>query len=242
MIIDSSRQWRNIGKITGHDIFLWYSDTGFDSRSFYNYCSYLYFNLINGGWLVRVFRLLLIFCYLGFFLMSCSGGSDDGGTRGGGGETQAAAADNSDDVASPSNIWLDAWEFACSDNWETRDNAVGLVAYSGPGSCSTTFPGEAGNYNLTLSAVSEFDGESLYRVSINGVTIQEGAYSLSSPLGCDCPLDQWREVCPDQVEYISLGKQFLNPGDVIEFWGDDVYPCGEHGAYAKWLGIQADKI
>ena len=201
---------------------------------------------------MRTFRSLLALFFLGFFLTSCGGGSDDGGSTGGSGETQAAASADSaeagktgatsNEIVSSSNIWLDAYDFDCSDNWQTRDNAVGLVAYSGSGSCSIKFPGESGNYNMTLSAVSEFDGESLYKVSINGVTINEGSYPLSSSLGCDCPKDQWREVCPDQVEYIALGKQSLNPGDVIEFWGDDVYPCGDHGAYAKWLGIQADKI
>jgi hypothetical protein len=199
-------------------------------------------------------------CVLSLFFLSC-GDDDDGGTTGGSGEAQPAnvAEGASDDAAgspaaeaapaadtatvvSSNNIFLSAWDFNCDSNWSTRDNAVTLNPYSGPGTCSISFPGQAGTYNLTLSAVNEFDGKSLYRVSINGVSIGEGEYDLSSSLGCDCPLDNWREVCPDRTQYIGLGTHNLKPGDVIEFWGDDVYPCGEHGAYAKWLGIQADKI
>ena len=215
---------------------------------------------------MRIVRFLALISVLSFFVVSCS--DDDGGTTGGSGETAAAsgaessapaaetAADDPAESSPPaaeeapaaatvntsSNIFLSAWDFQCGSNWSNRDNAVGLNPYSGPGSCSISFPGQEGTYNLTLSAVNEFDGQSPYRVSINGVTIGEGEYDLSSPLGCDCPLDNWREVCPDRTQYIPLGSHNLKPGDVIEFWGDDVYPCGEHGSYAKWLGIQADRL
>jgi len=210
---------------------------------------------------VRTLRFIAFTCVLSLFLLSCGDDDDGGGTAGGSGETaeSLAAADSSsaDEAAAPveeaetlsepqvvnsNNIWLNAWDFDCGDNWSDRDGAVGLNPYTGPGSCTISFPGAEGTYNLTLSAVNEFDGKSLYRVSINGVTIGEGEYDLSSPLGCECPQDNWRQECPDRTQYIGLGKHNLKPGDVIEFWGDDVYPCGEHGAYAKWLGIQADKI
>ncbi len=206
---------------------------------------------------MRTVRFFVVMCLLSLFFLSCSDSDDDGGATGGSGEAppaavadasandSAAAADpaaGTATVVTSNNIFLSAWDFNCGGNWTTRDNAVGLNPYSGPGSCSISFPGQAGTYNMTLSAVNEFDGKSLYRVSINGVTIGEGEYDLSSSLGCDCPLDNWREVCPDRTQYIALGTHNLKPGDVIEFWGDDVYPCGEHGAYAKWLGIQADKI
>jgi hypothetical protein len=217
---------------------------------------------------VKTFRFIALACGLGLILLSCGGDDGDGGTTGGSGETQSTAAvDTATDeqasaandeqapaandeseaptevqVSSSNNIWLDAWDFNCGGNWADRDGALGLKPYAGPGSCSISFPGAAGTYNLTLTAVDEFDGRSPYRVSINGATIKEGTYDLSSPLGCECPLDNWRQVCPDRSQYIGLGRHNLKPGDVIEFWGDDVYPCGEHGAYAKWLGIQADKI
>lgn len=140
-----------------------------------------------------------------------------------------------------SQIWLDAYSFNCTSNWTNRDGPLGLAPYSGSGSCTKAFSGPPGNYKLVLSAGLEFDGKSPYRVSINGQTIKQGEYPLSSPLGCACPLDQWRSVCPDRSSNINLGTHTLNTGDVIEFWGDDVYPCGEHGAYAKWYGIKAIK-
>jgi hypothetical protein len=202
---------------------------------------------------VRTFRFFALMCILSLFFLSCGDDDDGGGTSGGSGEADSVVtAETASDESAPAaadaavstsnNIFLSAYDFNCGDNWSTRDNALALDPYTGPGSCTTSFNGQEGTYNLTLSAVNEFDGKSLYRVSINGVTIGEGEYDLSSSLGCDCPLDNWREVCPDRTQYIGLGAHNLKPGDVIEFWGDDVYPCGEHGAYAKWLGIQADKI
>ena len=206
---------------------------------------------------MRVFRFLLVVIFLGFFLVSCGGGGsdDDGGTTGGSGETNAAAAkedtsandeakeeepeEKQASVNSSSEIFLDAFDFKCSGNWEDRDGALGLAAYSGSGSCQESFPGEAGTYQLVLKAQTEYDGESPYKVSINGTQVAGGEFPLSSSQGCDCPHDNWREECPDRNEDINLGTFDLNPGDIIEFWGDDVYPCGSHGSYAKWHGIEA---
>lgn len=196
---------------------------------------------------------------VGFFVIACSSGSsDDGGTTGGSGSVDTPEAESGDDSsveeaeetpdpppstppAASSDIWLDAYTFNCSSNWTNRDGPLGLAAYSGSGSCKKSFPGESGTYKLTLYAVTEFDGKSPYKVSINGSTIKEGAYPLSSPLGCDCPIDTWRTVCPDKSHNINLGTHTLNKGDTIGFWGDDVYPCGEHGSYTKWYGIRAIK-
>lgn len=220
---------------------------------------------------MRTFRFFVVVIVLGYFLVSCSDSSDDGGTTGGSGETQAAAAsqDNSAkddaqtddsnqqtststaattpaasapaDPVTANQIWLDAYTFNCSSNWTNRDGPLGLAPYSGSGECTKSFSGPPGDYQLVLSTVIEFDGKSPYRVSINGQTIKEGEYPLSSPLGCACPLDQWRTVCPDRGYNINLGTHTLNTGDSIGFWGDDVYPCGEHGSYAKWYGIKAIK-
>lgn len=184
-------------------------------------------------------RFMALAIVAGLFLCSCGDDHDDGGTAGGSGDAESTVAANTNSITP--NIWLSASDFNCNDNWTERDGAIGLKAYSGPGTCTISFPGEEGTYNLTLSAIAEYDGKSLYRVSINGVIIGEGEYDLSSPLGCECPTDNWRQECPDRTQYIGFGKHNLKPGDVIEFWGDDVYPCGEHGAYAKWLGIQVDR-
>lgn len=163
--------------------------------------------------------------------------------------TTAKTTTNTPTVASPvtpassSDIFLDAYTFNCTSNWTNRDGPLGLVAYSGSGTCNKTFPGESGTYKLVLNAVTEFDGQSPYRVAINGSTIKEGTYPLSYPGLCetDCPLENWRSVCPDRSNNIDLGTHTINQGDTIEFWGDDVYPCGEHGSYAKWYGIRAIK-
>lgn len=199
----------------------------------------------------------MLIVFLGFLLTSCSGGSDDGGTTGGSGETQAAATkedssstvetaeeesqEESASVVSSSEIFVDAFDFNCSSNWGDRDGALGIKAYTGSGTCQTAFPGEAGTYQLVLKAVTEYDGKSPYKFSINGTQVANGEYPLSSPLGCDCPHDDWREVCPDRDRDIDLGTYSLNPGDILELWGDDVYPCGSHGSYTKWRGIEANR-
>jgi hypothetical protein len=200
----------------------------------------------------------MVMMFLGFFLTSCGGGSDSddsGGTAGGSGETQTAAAQEDSSAAeeeaseeaaqqtapvvSSGNIFLDAFDWRCSSNWGNRDGALGIEAYTGSGTCQQAFPGAPGTYQLVLKAVTEFDGESPYKFSINGTQVANGEYPLSSPLGCDCPKENWREVCPDRDRDIDLGTFTLNTGDVLEFWGQDVYPCGGHGSYTKWRGIEA---
>jgi hypothetical protein len=207
---------------------------------------------------VRIFRFLVIAVFLLFFFNSCGGGSDSddsGGTTGGSGETKTAAVqedssaseeeskeepkEETTPVVSSANIVLDAFGFNCSSNWGNRDGALGIKAYTGSGTCRKSFPGEPGTYQLVLKAVTEFDGESPYKFSINGTQVANGEYPLSSPLGCDCPKEDWREVCPDRDRDIDLGTYTLNTGDILELWGDDVYPCGGHGAYTKWRGIEA---
>ena len=196
-----------------------------------------------------MFRILTILIVLGFFLVSCGGGGDDGGSSGGSGEAQPTSesenpqSEDTGEVVNPSTssseVWLDAYTFSCTSNWTNREGPLGLEAYSGSGNCVKSFPGTSGTYQLVLKAVTEYDGEPPYRVSLNGTTIQEGTYPLSSDLGCNCPSDSWRTVCPDKTEDIDLGTHTINTGDTIEFYGDDVYPCGGHGAYAKWYGIMA---
>jgi hypothetical protein len=265
MRLEYSFVFRKIGKIAGHAIFLWYSDTGFSLRSFYNHCSHLGSYTINGGTKVRALRFLALLFVMGFFIISCSDSDDDSGTAGGSGEVNKSAAvkdsannepasTESDDTAaqeepsqpaapvSSSEIWMDASsDWNCGGNWTERDGALGLVAYSGNDSCSISFPGESGSYQLVLTAQTEFDGQSPYSVSINGQTVASGDFPWSSSLKCDCPKEDWRSVCPDKNTDIDLGTHNLNPGDVIEFWGADDYPCGSHGSYAKWHGITAYK-
>lgn len=203
-------------------------------------------------------KFLAALLVLGFFFISCSGGgSDDGGTTGGSGETSSTAAkddsstkddskeepkEESDVVNTSSEIWLDAFNWNCTGNWGDRDGALGIQAYQGSGSCTIGFPGETGTYKLILKAQTEYDGKSPYQLFINGNQVAGGEYPLSSNLGCDCPHEDWRSVCPDRNTDIDLGTHTINNGDTLKFWGDDVYPCGSHGAYTKWHGITAIKM
>lgn len=210
---------------------------------------------------MKALKLLAVLFVFGFFFISCSGGSsDDGGTTGGSGETSATTAtedSSTKDVAqeetkeetkeetavvnTSSEIWLDAFDFNCTGNWGDRDGALGILAYQGSGSCTMDFPGETGTYEFILKAQTEYDGRSPYKLFINGTQVAGGEYPLSSDLYCDCPHDNWREVCPDRNVDISLGTHTINNGATLKFWGDDVYPCGEHGSYTKWHGITAIK-
>lgn len=193
---------------------------------------------------MRTISFFMAFLAIGLVLTSCDGGSDDGSSTSGSGEvaatTTAPTTQTTDTTTSSKTasgkITLDAFDdFSCSGNWTDRDGALGLKAYSGSGSCSASFPGPPGRYRISVKVQTEYDGRSPYRVSINGQTIKEGEYSLSSSLHCDCPHDDWRSVCPDRSATIDCGTHSLNTGDNIGFWGDDVYPCGDdHGAYAKW--------
>ena len=50
---------------------------------------------------------------------------------------------------------------------------------------------------------------------------------------CGCSFDD----CPDRIVNLVVGIYEINTGDIIRYYGDDVYPCGEHGSYAKWQGL-----
>lgn len=171
---------------------------------------------------------------LSIAVVACGGGSD---TSSGEGQDSTNASSGATQAV---EIFLDAFrDFKCSSGWSDRNGALGRTAYSGSGTCTGSFPGETGNYKVTLQAQSEFDGSSPYRVSINGKTIKQGRIPYSQGrLICDCP-EPWRENCPDKVISIDAGVHQVNKGDNIGYFGDDTYPCGDdsHGAYAKWRGI-----
>jgi hypothetical protein len=190
--------------------------------------------------------VLVILLFLTMFF-AC--GDDDGATTSGTNasnlstvNTQTTQNDQSAETAQDSAptpaatmVTLRAFsDFSCTSNWTNRDGAMGLSAGSGQGTCQATFPGVSGNYRITVRIQAEFDGRSPFQILRNGAVLYAGRMPLSSPLGCDCPLDQWRSVCPDRVIDLDAGVHALNNGDVIGFYGEETYPCGEHGAYAKW--------
>jgi hypothetical protein len=196
---------------------------------------------------VRSIILFLCLLLMSFFIISCDSiedyfdDDDDGGTQGGSGEMATAATaakETQTNQGANDKVFLDAFEdFSCSDNWTDRDGALGLSPHLGSGECSASFPGESGKYRISVKIQTEFDGRSPYEVTINGNVIKHGEYPLSSPLHCDCPKDDWRSVCPDKDVTVDCGTHTLKTGDTIGFWGDEVYPCGDHGSYAKWHGM-----
>ena len=149
--------------------------------------------------------------------------------------TEEGTADSGELTA----VFLNAFsDFSCTSGWTTRRGGLGRAPYAGSGSCSAAFTGTSGTYSVTLKAQLEFDGSSPYRISVNGNTIDSGNYPYSQgELICDCP--DHEKNCPDKVIDIGAGRHQINKGDIIEFWGDDVYPCGSdsHGSYAIWRGI-----
>ncbi|PIE66281.1 MAG: hypothetical protein CSA26_01165 [Desulfobacterales bacterium] len=202
------------------------------------------------------FFILLLLASI--IICSCSGGGDDNGTQGGNGEiTQDTPGKKQDTTrkdpspekpktapATGRNVTLKASaDFTCSSNWTVRNKAWGLKPYSGTGTCTAPFPGKSGRYKVTLLIQAEFDGNSAYEVAINNRVIQAGVYPRSSDLGCSCPLDKWRTVCPDKNKSINCGSHKINKGDTISFKGSDDYPCGhDHGSYAKWHNITFTRI
>lgn len=160
-------------------------------------------------------------------LSSCGGGSSSGASN--------AGADGSVTVDASDEIFLNAFsDFACSPGWANRNGALGRVAYSGSGTCDTPFPGESGVYAVYLQAQAEADGSSPYAVSLDGETVQQSAipYAYGTPQ-CGCSFDE----CPDQIVNLGVGIFEIDTGDVIQYYGEDIYPCGEHGSYAKWQGL-----
>ena len=171
----------------------------------------------------RLSRALLGVAILSL-VASCSDSSSGESSSGGGSDNSIVAL----------NAFTD---FNCTSGWSNRDGALGLTAGAGSGSCKAAFPGGSGNYRVTVTIQTEFDGKPIYEVRMNGATIKRGAYPTStSSLRCEC--EDWRINCPDKNVDIDAGIHQINTGDIIEFYGEEVYPCGpEHGAYAKWHRI-----
>lgn len=204
---------------------------------------------------MRLTYLLIVLTLSSLSLVSCDlfdDDDDDGGTSAGSGTVEQTTASTTTPAAkdtskttnqtttqtTSSQISLNAFNnFSCTGNWSNRDGALGLTAHTGSGTCFSTFPGKSGTYRITLIAQTEFDGRSPYQISINDQVVSSGSYPLSSPLYCDCPLDQWYVVCPDRNVTLDAGIHAIATGDKISFWGDQVYPCGDHGSYAKWHGM-----
>ena len=191
------------------------------------------------------------------FLSSCGGGSSSGSASDtntnaaaaqgaqtpfgettadeGASDTAAESTQEITEVDSSGEIFMNAFtDFSCSPGWANRNGGLGRAAYSGSGTCQGPFPGESGVYAVFLQAQAEADGSSPYAVSLNGDNIAEGNFPYANgSLQCGCSTDD----CPDRIYNLGAGIHEIDTGDVMGFFGDDVYPCGEHGSYAKWQGM-----
>lgn len=153
------------------------------------------------------------------------------------GSSDSGGGDSVSTGENPKQVSLSAFkDFKCDGSWGNRDGARGLIAGKGSGTCKTTFEGVRATYKIQIQAQTESDGQSPYKVLINGKEVASGKFPLpAGKLVCDCP--DWRKNCPDKIVNIDAGNHWLEPGDVIEFYGEETYPCGDHGAYAKWHGM-----
>jgi len=129
-------------------------------------------------------------------------------------------------------------DFQCTSNWTNRDGGLGLSVGSGSGTCQASFPGKSGIYQIELLAQTEREGQSPYRISINGTQVSSGKFPFSQgELNCKCYRQPWTKYCPDVVMNLDAGTHKINTGDIIEFYGEEEYLCGAHGAYSKWRGM-----
>lgn len=165
------------------------------------------------------------------------GDPDSGADRDGAGEkgeedpVQVAQND-------PVKVRLSAFKnFQCSSNWGVRDGGWGLKAGTKSGVCTAIFPGATADYRMVLMAQLEFDGGPKFSISVDDAVVFSGAYPPSKgKVICDCP--NWRVNCPDRIVPIDAGVHRVETGSKIEFYAEEVYPCGgDHGAYAKWHEI-----
>jgi hypothetical protein len=129
-------------------------------------------------------------------------------------------------------------EFKCTSNWTNRDGGLGLKVGSGSGTCEARFHGESGVYQVELQAQTEREGQSPYRISINGNQVSSGKFPFSQgELNCNCYRQPWQVYCPDVVMNLDTGTHQINNGDIIGYYGEEEYLCGKHGAYSKWRGM-----
>ncbi|MCW5203349.1 MAG: hypothetical protein QTN59_20280 [Candidatus Electrothrix communis] len=168
---------------------------------------------------------------------------DDDDSSDGGTEVVATNGSSATATTTSSTVVLEAFsDFSCSSGWTNRDGALGLSPHSGSGTCQATFPGAVGNYNVTITVQTEFDGTSPYALYINDAGAASGSYPLAPGCGSDCHPDDWRSQCPDRNVNIDAGNHKVSTGDVIKFYGAEDWNCGDHGAYAKWHKITFTRI
>lgn len=95
-----------------------------------------------------------------------------------------------------------------------------------------SFPGAGGVYKVELGAVLESDGDSPYKLFIDGTKVREGNYPYAGG-ELDCNGSSYREA------YLDLGTWQVNKGDKIRYWAMSTYPCGSsHGQYSRFFVLR----
>lgn len=178
---------------------------------------------------------------------SSGGGGEEAGDAGDKVAETSAETDEKSEAASTEApptvqrraVKLNAFkDFKCTSNWKNRDGGLGLEVGSGNGTCRAAFPGEPGTYRVELAAQTEREGQSPYRISINGKLAGSGKFPFSQgKVNCECHRQPWQIYCPDVVVNLDAGTHNINTGDTIEYYGEEEYLCGKHGAYSKWRGM-----
>ena len=180
---------------------------------------------------------LVVFSFTAMMLVACDQFDKLVETTSSGGGSDSVSASNNN--ASNVIVKLGAFnEFKCTSNWTNRDGGQGLKVGSGSGTCQAIFHGGSGTYRVELLAQTERDGQPPYRISINGNQISSGKFPFSQgELNCNCYKQPWQVYCPDVVMNLNAGTHQINHGDIIQYYGEEEYLCGKHGAYSKWRGM-----
>ena len=126
-----------------------------------------------------------------------------------------------------------------SNVWTTRyDSGVNCWGIRGTGSPLAgkmwwnSFPGPTARYHVYLGAVLENDGDSPYRLYIDGQEVASGRFPYADGhLSCS--------PTKHRVADIDMGQHTVAAGARVEYWAQSVYPCGSsNGQYSRFYRIK----
>ncbi|MBD3317299.1 MAG: hypothetical protein GF344_16045, partial [Chitinivibrionales bacterium] len=99
-----------------------------------------------------------------------------------------------------------------------------------------SFSGSTGNYKMELQAVLESDGDSPYKLYIEGTEVASGRYPYADG-SKDCNGNTYKVV------WLDLGTHTIAEGNRIRYWAKSVYPCGSsHGQYSRFQEIRFTRV
>ncbi len=98
------------------------------------------------------------------------------------------------------------------------------------------FSGASGKYKVELQAVLESDGNSPYKLYIDGNQVKSGNYPYADG-SLNCSGSSYK------VRWLNLGEHNVNQGDQIRYWAKSVYPCGSsHGQYSRFQEVRFTRV